>query len=118
MDVSHSDGECRPSKQAVVLLGHRRKRLNTTAIVFAAFGLAAACASAAASARVDVGVFVNTPGPVYAAAAGSIAAPPPVVYAPQPVYGYGYRNDYYGRRRWHHDHGRHRGWDKHHGRGW
>jgi hypothetical protein len=45
-------------------------------------------------------------------------APPPVVYAPQPVYGYGYRNDYYRERRWHHDHGRHRGWDKHHGRGW
>jgi hypothetical protein len=47
-------------------------------------------------------------------------APPPVVYAPQPVYGYGYgyRDDYYRDRRWHHDHGRHRGWDKHHGRGW
>jgi hypothetical protein len=45
-------------------------------------------------------------------------APPPVVYAPQPVYGYGYRDDYYRGHRWHHDHGRHRGWDKHHGRGW
>ncbi|CAH2893778.1 MAG: hypothetical protein PPHEMADM_1505 [uncultured Paraburkholderia sp.] len=33
-------------------------------------------------------------------------APPPVVYAPQPVYGYGYRDDYYRDRRWHHDHGR------------
>jgi len=63
-------------------------------------------------------VFVNTPGPVYAAP--PVYAPPPVVYAPQPVYGYGYRDDYYrgGHRHWHHDHGRHRGWDRHHGRGW
>ena len=87
------------------------------AILFAAFGLAGACASTAASARVDVGVFVNTPGPVYAAP--PVYAPPPVVYAPQPVYGYGYRDDYYrGGRHWHRDHGRHRGWDRHHGRGW
>ncbi|RKT20541.1 hypothetical protein B0G69_3860 [Paraburkholderia sp. RAU2J] len=89
------------------------------AIVFAAFGLTAACASTAALARVDVGVFVNTPGPVYAAPPVMYAPPPPpVVYAPQPVYGYGYRSDYYRGRGWHHDHGRHRGWERHHGRGW
>ncbi|MFM0526727.1 hypothetical protein PQR11_17260 [Paraburkholderia strydomiana] len=91
--------------------------MNKRAIFFAAFGLAAACASTAASARVDVGVFVNTPGPIYAAPP-VMYAPPQVVYAPQPVYGYGYRDDYYRGHRWHHDHGRHRGWDKHHGRGW
>jgi hypothetical protein len=85
---------------------------------FAAFGLVAACASTAAFARVDVGVVVNTPGPVYAAPPVVYAPPPPpVVYAPQPAYGYGYRGDYY-RHGWHHDHGRHRGWERHHGRGW
>jgi hypothetical protein len=88
------------------------------AIVFAAFGLAAACASTAASARVDVGVFVNTPGPIYAPPP-VMYAPPPVVYAPvQPAYGYGYRDDYYRGYRERHDHGRHRGWDKHHRRDW
>jgi hypothetical protein len=86
------------------------------AIVFAAFGLAAACVSTVASARVDVGVYLGAPGPVYAAP--PVYAPPPVVYAPQPVYGYGYGGDYYRGRHWHHDHGRHRGWDRHHGRGW
>ncbi len=90
------------------------------AIVFAAFGLAAACASTAASARVDVGVFINTPGPVYAAP--PVYVPPPVVYVPQPVYGpaygYGYRDDYYRGRYWRHDHGHHRGWEKHRGREW
>jgi hypothetical protein len=88
------------------------------AIVFAALGLATTCASTAALARVDVGVFVNTPGPVYAAPPVVYAPPPPVVYAPQPLYGYGYRGDYYRGRDWHHDHGRHRGWERHHGRGW
>ncbi|WOD14707.1 hypothetical protein RW095_01490 [Paraburkholderia kirstenboschensis] len=41
-------------------------------------------------------------------------APPRVVYAPAPVYGYGYRyeGDYGDERRWH-DHGRHRGWEHH-----
>lgn len=86
------------------------------AIVFAAFGLAAACVSNAASARVDVGVFVNTPGPVYAAPPAIYAPPPPVVVMP-PAYGYGPRPEYYRDRRWH-DHGRHRGWDRHHRRDW
>jgi hypothetical protein len=35
----------------------------------------------------------------------------------QPAYGYGYRGDYYRGYRGHGDHGRHRGWDKHHGHG-
>ncbi|MFL9990255.1 hypothetical protein PQR34_03220 [Paraburkholderia sediminicola] len=90
------------------------------AIVFATFGLAAACVSTAASARVDVGGFVNTPGPFYAPPPVVYAPPPPVVYAPvQPAYGYGYgyRGDYYRGYRGHGDHGRHRGWDKHHGHG-
>lgn len=90
------------------------------AIVFATFGLAAACASTSASARVDVGVFVNTPGPFYAPPPVVYAPPPPVAYAPvQPAYGYGYgyRGDYYRGYRGHGDHGRHRGWDKHHGHG-
>jgi len=92
--------------------------MKTRANVIAALGLVAACASTVAFAGVDVGVFVNTPGPIYAAPPVMYAPPPPVVYAPRPVYGYGYRDDYYRERRWHHGHGRHRGWDKHHGRGW
>jgi hypothetical protein len=80
------------------------------AIVFATFGLAAACVSTAASARVDVGVFVNTPGPFYAPPPVVYAPPPPVVFWPvQPAKRDGYRG--------HGDHGRHRGWDKHHGHG-
>ena len=85
------------------------------AVVLAGFGLAVACATTAASARgVDVGVFVNVPGPVYAAPAVVYPAPA-VVYAPapRPVYGYGYYPDY-GRGRGWHDHGRHHGWDRHH----
>jgi len=89
------------------------------AMVLAGFALAAACASSVALARgVDVGVFVNVPGPMYAAPP-VIYQPPPVVYAPAPVYGgYGYYPDYGRGRGWHHDHGRHRGWDgggRHHG---
>ena len=79
----------------------------------AALGIAAVCASTAASAHVDVGVFVNTPPPVYAAPA-VVYPPPPVTYVPAPAYGY--RDDYWRERRWH-DHGRHHGWWKHHGRG-
>ncbi len=89
------------------------------AIVFTAFSLAATCAATSASARVDVGVFVNTPGLMYAPPP-VVYTPPPVVYAPvQPAYGYGYgyRGDYYRGYRGHGDHGRHRGWDKHHGHG-
>jgi hypothetical protein len=83
------------------------------AMVLAGFGLALACATTAASARgVDVGVFINVPGPVYAAPAVVYPAPA-VVYAPQPVYGYGYYPDD-GRGRGWHDHGRHRGWDRYH----
>ena len=88
------------------------------AIVFAAFGFAAACAATSASARVNVGVFVNTPGLMYAPPP-VVYAPPPVVYVPvQPAYGYGYRGDYYREYRERHDHGRHRGWDKHNRRDW
>jgi len=87
------------------------------AMVFAALGLAAMCVSTAASAYVDVGVYLGAPAPVYAAPA-VVYAPPPVVYAPPPrvYYGDGYRGDYWRGPRWH-DHGRHRGWEKHdHGR--
>jgi hypothetical protein len=68
-------------------------------------------------ARVNVGVFVNTPGPIYAAPPAIYAPPPPVVVVPQPGYGYGYRGDYHRGPRWH-DHGRPHGWDRHHRRDW
>ena len=73
------------------------------AIVFAAFGLAAACASTAASAQANVGIYANTRGPVYAAPP-VYAPPPPVAYAPAPVlpvYSYGDKNNFYDERRWH-----------------
>lgn len=81
-----------------------------------AVGFFVACASSAASAHVDVGVFLGVPGPVYVAPPPVVYEAPPVVYAPAPVYGYGYRyeGDYRDERRWH-DHGRHRGWDHRHG---
>ncbi|HWT35192.1 MAG TPA: hypothetical protein VN289_02875 [Paraburkholderia sp.] len=89
------------------------------AMVLAAFGVAAACASTAAAAHVGVGVYLGAPAPVYAAPPVVYAPPPPVVYAPPPVYygGYGgYGPRYWGRPRWH-DHGHHRGWEgRHHGR--
>ena len=80
-----------------------------------AVGISAACASSAALAHVDVGVFLGAPGPVYVAPPPVIyQAPPPVVYAPAPVYyGYGYDGEYREERRWH-DNGRHRGWEHHH----
>lgn len=91
------------------------------AVVLAGVGLAVGCATQTASAGgVDVGVFFNVPGPVYAAPP-VVYQPPPVVYTPvpQPVYGYGYYPDY-GRGRDHHrgwhDRGRHHGWGgPHHG---
>ncbi len=93
--------------------------MTKRAMVSAAFGLAIACASTAASAHVGVGVYLGAPAPVYAAPP-VVYAPPPVVYVPPPpvYYGYGgYRRDYWGGGpRWH-DHGRHRGWEgRHHGR--
>ncbi|MFM0377854.1 hypothetical protein PQQ72_12680 [Paraburkholderia strydomiana] len=84
--------------------------------LFLAVGLSAACASSAALAHADIGVFLGVPGPVYVAPPPVVyEARPPVVYAPAPVYGYGYRyeGDYGDERRWH-DHGRHRGWEHHH----
>lgn len=42
------------------------------ATLFLAVGLSAACASSAALAHADIGVFLGVPGPVY-------VAPPPVV---------------------------------------
>jgi hypothetical protein len=93
--------------------------------LFLTVGISAACASSAAFAHADIGIYLGVPGPVYAAPPPVMyeappppvvyEAPPPVVYAPAPVYGYGYRyeGDYGDERRWH-DHGRHRGWEHHH----
>jgi hypothetical protein len=80
-----------------------------------AVGLSAACASSAALAHVDVGVFLGAPAPLYVAPPPVIyQAPPPVIYAPAPAYyGYGYDGGYREERRWH-DNGRHRGWEHHH----
>jgi hypothetical protein len=82
-------------------------------------GLAGTCVSTAASAHADIGVYLGVPGPVYAAPV--YEAPPPVVYAAPPApyyeaapaYGY-YRYDHDDEHHWH-DHGRHRGWEHHHG---
>ncbi|MBP0590919.1 hypothetical protein J8I87_14600 [Paraburkholderia sp. LEh10] len=78
-----------------------------------AAGLVAACSSTVALAHVDVGVTFGVPAPVYIEQPPVVyEAPPPAVYAPAPVYygyGYGYRDE-----RWWHDHGRHRGWHRHH----
>ncbi|WP_321890053.1 hypothetical protein [Paraburkholderia bannensis] len=88
--------------------------------ILSAAGLACAAATGEASAHTDLSVMLGVPGPVY------VAPPPPVVYQEAPVayaapaygyvQGYGYRGDdgdYGDDRRWH-DHGRHRGWYKHH----
>ncbi len=81
------------------------------ATLFLAVGLSAACASSAALAHADIGVFLAVPGPVYVAPPPVVYEAPPVVYAPAPVYGYGYRDEGdYGDG----DHGRHKGWHKHH----
>ena len=84
--------------------------------LFLAVGITAVCASSAAFAHTDIGVFLGVPGPEYVAPAPVVyEAPPPVVYTPAPVYGYGYgyHDDYRDERRWH-DNGHHRGWYKHH----
>ncbi|MGF6752665.1 hypothetical protein [Paraburkholderia sp. GAS334] len=86
--------------------------MKRATLLFAA-GLFTACASSAAMAHVDVGVFLGVPAPVYLEQPAVVyEAPPPVVYAPAPAYyGYGYGDE----RRWHDD-DRHRGWKhRHHG---
>lgn len=80
-------------------------------------GVLIACASSAAMAHVDVGVYLGAPAPVYVEPPPVVyQEAPPVIYAPAPVYGSGY---YYGGDReehWHRDHGWHRGWEhRHHG---
>ncbi|MPW15409.1 hypothetical protein GCT13_00380 [Paraburkholderia sp. CNPSo 3157] len=90
--------------------------MSKRAIVSAAVGLAAACASTAAAAHVGVGVYLGPPAPVYGPPP-VYYAPPPVVYAPPPpVYYGGYRGDYWRGPRWY-GHGHHRGWERHHGHG-
>ncbi|MFM0491516.1 hypothetical protein [Paraburkholderia graminis] len=84
------------------------------ALVLTAVGISIGCASSSALARADIGVYFGVPGPVYVAPPPVVyQQPPPVVYAPAPPYGYGYQDEYWEERRWH-DHGRHRGWYKHH----
>jgi hypothetical protein len=84
------------------------------AIAFAAIGLAAACASTAASAWTNGGNYANQPGvnysspPVYAPRAATVYAPPPVF----PTYSAGDKNNYYGNRLWNDDRGRQRGNDR------
>ena len=75
-------------------------------------GVSAACASGAALAHVDVGVYLGAPAPVYVAPPVVYEAPP-VAYVPAPAYGYEYYDDDHDRHG-HHDHGWHRGWEHHH----
>ena len=86
-------------------------------LILSVLGVALAAACGEASAHTDLSVMLGVPvAPVY-------EAPPPVVYEQAPVayaapaygygYGYGYREDDDWDHRWH-DHGRHRGWYKHH----
>ncbi|MGH8778030.1 hypothetical protein [Paraburkholderia sp.] len=86
------------------------------ATLFLAAGISAACASSAALAHADIGIFLGAPGPVYVQPPPVVyEAPPPVIYAPPPpAYGYGYRyeGDDGDRRRWRDD--GHRGWERHH----
>lgn len=84
--------------------------------LFLALAISTACASSAAFAHADIGVFLGVPSPAYVAPPPVVyEAPPSVMYAPAPVYGYGYgyEEGYRDERRWH-DHGRHRGWERHH----
>ncbi|MGF6539703.1 hypothetical protein [Paraburkholderia youngii] len=83
-------------------------------------GVCAACASSAALAHVDFGVYLGAPGPVYVAPPPVVYEAPPVTYVPAPAYGYGYGYGYQYNddrdRHWRHDHGWHRGWEhRHHG---
>ncbi|AWU98825.1 hypothetical protein DM992_04085 [Burkholderia sp. JP2-270] len=79
-----------------------------------ALGIAAACLSASAFARADIGVYFGVPGPVIEAPPPVYyAPPPPVVYEPAPVYYGPYYGDY-RYRYYRHDNGWHRGWRHHH----
>lgn len=85
--------------------------------VLAAVIVGGACASSAALAHVDVGLYLGTPAPLYVEQPAVVyQAPPPMVYAPAPVY-YGYGDgEGYRERHWRRDNGRHRGWERrHHG---
>ncbi|MGS0892432.1 hypothetical protein ACVBGC_07755 [Burkholderia stagnalis] len=100
-------------------------------------GMTALLVSGAAMARVNIGINLGVPAPVYVAPAPVYAPPPPpVVYQPAPVYApgpaivIGWHGDrywdghrYWGRDEWnrrhggrpgwgygHGDHGRHNGW--------
>jgi hypothetical protein len=79
-------------------------------------GVSAACASSAALAHVDLGVYLGTPGPVYVAPPPEVYEAPPVAYVPAPAYGYGYGYEYNDDRdrHWRHDHGWHRCSEHHH----
>jgi hypothetical protein len=89
--------------------------MNTKIILGALLGASAAAVSGLAMARVDVGVNIGVPAPVY-------VQPPPVVYQPAPVYAVGmpavvigWHGDRYwdGRRYWARD-----DWNRHHGGGY
>ncbi|MGN7979965.1 hypothetical protein [Burkholderia sp. 22313] len=84
-------------------------------LLASAIGLAAACVSASAYARADIGVYFGFPGPVVEAPPPVYyAPPPPVYYEPAPMYYGPYYGEYHYRRHWH-DNGWHRGWRHHHG---
>ncbi|ADG14884.1 hypothetical protein [Paraburkholderia atlantica] len=80
-------------------------------------GVCAACASSAALAHVDLGVYLGAPGPVYVAPPPVVYEAPPVTYVPAPAYGYGYGYGYEYNddrdRHWRHDRGWHKGWEHH-----
>ncbi|NLP60889.1 hypothetical protein [Paraburkholderia sacchari] len=84
------------------------------ALILSALGVALAAACGEASAHTDLSVMLGVPAPVYAAPPAVVYEQAPVAYAaPAYGYGYGYREDDDWDHRWH-DHGRHRGWYKHH----
>ncbi|MBN4667703.1 hypothetical protein HUS70_01765 [Pandoraea nosoerga] len=84
-------------------------------LVIAALGAAAALASGAASAHVDVGLYLGVPAPVVSAPPVYVA-PQPVYVQPRPVYVAPRPVVYYGRDRW--DDWRERRWEDRHDRGW